>query len=128
MTDQQTAVTEHDDDPVEGARAPSSSGRAGPVASVLLLPIRFYRKWISPALPPTCRFTPSCSAYAVEALTTHGALRGVWLTVRRLLRCGPWHPGGYDPVPERRPRQAEPLDTAEPADRIQPTRQIPVKE
>jgi len=76
--------------------------RPGPVARVLLVPVNFYRKWISPALPPSCRFEPSCSAYAVEALTTHGALRGSWLTVRRLLRCGPWHPGGYDPVPPPR--------------------------
>lgn len=78
--------------------------RPGPVARVLLLPVNFYRRWISPVLPPSCRFEPSCSAYAVEALTTHGALRGSWLTVRRLLRCGPWHRGGYDPVPP--PRQS----------------------
>jgi putative membrane protein insertion efficiency factor len=75
-----------------------------------LVPVNFYRRWISPVLPPSCRFEPSCSAYAVEALTTHGALRGSWLTVRRLLRCGPWHPGGYDPVPPRRH-----LDLDEPA-------------
>jgi uncharacterized protein len=89
--------------------------KAGPVARVLLVPINFYRKWISPALPPSCRFEPSCSAYAVEALTTHGALRGFWLTVRRLLRCGPWHPGGYDPVPPRHTDLDEPatdVDTA----------------
>jgi putative membrane protein insertion efficiency factor len=71
-------------------------------AKVALLPVHFYRKFISPLLPPTCRFYPSCSAYAVEALTVHGALRGTWLTIRRLLRCGPWHPGGLDPVPPRR--------------------------
>jgi putative membrane protein insertion efficiency factor len=75
--------------------------KAGPVARVLLVPVTIYRQWISPVLPPSCRFEPSCSAYAVEALTTHGALWGSWLTVRRLLRCGPWHPGGYDPVPPR---------------------------
>lgn len=61
--------------------------------------IRAYQRWISPARPPTCRFTPSCSAYAVTAVERHGALRGGWLTTRRLLRCGPWHPGGHDPVP-----------------------------
>ncbi|GLZ32687.1 hypothetical protein Lesp02_48750 [Lentzea sp. NBRC 105346] len=71
-------------------------------AKALLLPVHFYRRFISPLLPPTCRFHPSCSAYAVEALNVHGALRGSWLTVRRLLRCGPWHPGGLDPVPPRR--------------------------
>ncbi|MEU4801489.1 membrane protein insertion efficiency factor YidD [Actinosynnema sp. NPDC023587] len=76
--------------------------RVGPVTRVLLLPIQFYRRFISPALPPTCRFHPSCSTYAVEALTVHGPLRGSWLAIRRLGRCGPWHPGGLDPVPPRR--------------------------
>lgn len=76
---------------------------AGPSAAawVLQLPIRLYKKVISPILPPTCRFYPSCSSYAVEALRVHGAVRGSWLTVRRLARCGPWHPGGLDPVPPR---------------------------
>lgn len=83
------------------ATPPEPERKAGPVARVLLVPVNFYRRWISPVLPPSCRFEPSCSAYAVEALTVHGALRGFWLTVRRLLRCGPWHPGGYDPVPPR---------------------------
>jgi putative membrane protein insertion efficiency factor len=75
--------------------------RPSPLARVLLVPIRVYRVWISPILPPSCRFEPSCSAYAVEALTVHGGLRGTWLTLRRLLKCGPWHPGGWDPVPPR---------------------------
>jgi putative membrane protein insertion efficiency factor len=74
----------------------------GPVTWTLLRLMGFYRRWISPALPPSCRFYPSCSAYAMEALTVHGVLRGSWLTVRRLLRCGPWHPGGVDPVPPAR--------------------------
>jgi putative membrane protein insertion efficiency factor len=65
-----------------------------------------YQRWISPALPPTCRFYPTCSAYAIEALQVHGVLMGSWLTLRRLLRCAPWHPGGIDPVPPRRPRSA----------------------
>ncbi|WP_018684248.1 membrane protein insertion efficiency factor YidD [Actinokineospora enzanensis] len=77
------------------------AARPGPVARVLLLPVRAYRRWLSPLLPPACRFHPSCSAYAVEALTVHGAARGSWLALRRLLRCGPWHPGGLDPVPPR---------------------------
>jgi len=88
---------------------PEPARKAGPVAKVLLVPVNFYRRWISPVLPPSCRFEPSCSAYAVEALTTRGALIGFLLTVRRLLRCGPWHPGGYDPVPPRRDKNvAEP--------------------
>ncbi|GAB2739808.1 membrane protein insertion efficiency factor YidD [Salinifilum aidingensis] len=78
--------------------------RPGPLAWVLLVPVHVYRKVISPLLPPTCRFYPSCSAYAVEALTVHGAVRGGWLTIRRLLRCGPWHPGGLDFVPPRQTR------------------------
>ena len=67
--------------------------------ALLVALIGVYRRWISPLLPPACRFYPSCSAYAVEAVTVHGALRGSWLALRRLLRCGPWHPGGLDPVP-----------------------------
>lgn len=66
---------------------------------VLLRLIRAYQRWISPVRPPSCRFTPTCSAYAVTAIERFGALRGGWLATRRLLRCGPWHPGGHDPVP-----------------------------
>jgi putative membrane protein insertion efficiency factor len=83
---------------------PDDSGRPAPIARLFVLFVRGYRRWISPLLPPSCRFYPSCSAYAVEALTVHGAFRGSWLTLRRLLRCGPWHPGGLDPVPPRRIR------------------------
>jgi uncharacterized protein len=75
-------------------------------ARMLVALIIAYRRWISPALPARCRFYPSCSAYALEALTKHGAIKGTGLTVWRLLRCHPFHPGGYDPVPEpgrRRP-------------------------
>ena len=61
--------------------------------------VRAYQLVLSPLLPPSCRFTPSCSAYALEALSRHGALRGTWLATRRLARCHPWNPGGYDPVP-----------------------------
>lgn len=60
--------------------------------------IRLYRQMISPWLPPACRFEPSCSCYAIEAYTRHGVLGGSWRTLRRLTRCHPWHPGGYDPV------------------------------
>jgi putative membrane protein insertion efficiency factor len=61
--------------------------------------IRGYQKFISPGLPPACRFYPSCSQYAIEAIARHGALRGSWLATRRLARCHPFHPGGVDPVP-----------------------------
>ena len=64
--------------------------------------LRAYRYFVSPLLPAACRFHPSCSAYAEQALREHGALSGGWLAARRLCRCGPWHPGGFDPVPERR--------------------------
>ena len=69
------------------------------LARILLGVIRAYQRWISPVRPPACRFTPTCSAYAVTAVERFGAVRGGWLATRRLLRCGPWHPGGHDPVP-----------------------------
>jgi uncharacterized protein len=72
------------------------------IARQILRLIRFYSRAISPALPPRCRFYPSCSAYAAEAIARHGAGRGSWLAVRRLLKCAPWHPGGVDLVPESR--------------------------
>lgn len=62
--------------------------------------VRGYQLFISPVLPPSCRYTPTCSQYALEALSRHGALRGGWLTLRRLGRCQPWGGSGYDPVPE----------------------------
>ena len=65
----------------------------------LLAVIRFYSRAVSPALPPRCRFYPTCSAYAAEAIELHGAGRGTWLAVRRLVKCAPWHPGGVDLVP-----------------------------
>ena len=75
------------------------TGRRSPVRRALLAAIGFYSRAISPALPPRCRFYPTCSAYAAEAIETHGALRGTGLALRRLLKCAPWHPGGIDPVP-----------------------------
>lgn len=61
--------------------------------------IRGYQLTISRALPPSCRFTPSCSQYTLQAVEKYGLLKGSWLGTRRILRCHPWHPGGYDPVP-----------------------------
>lgn len=69
--------------------------------ALLLAPIRFYRYVISPWLGPSCRFTPSCSLYAQQAIVEHGPMRGSYLAARRLCRCHPWHPGGHDPVPPR---------------------------
>ncbi len=64
--------------------------------------IQLYRHTVSPLRLPTCRFTPTCSQYAVEALSEYGLFRGGWLATVRLLKCGPWHRGGWDPIPERR--------------------------
>jgi putative membrane protein insertion efficiency factor len=64
-----------------------------------LIPIRLYQIFISPALPPTCRFVPSCSQYAMEAIAHFGLVKGGWLAVTRIARCHPFNPGGYDPVP-----------------------------
>ena len=90
----------------------NTSRAPGPLslgAKVLLWPIVAYRRWISPALPPRCRFYPSCSEYAVTAITTHGPVRGLGLAVWRLLRCQPFHPGGIDHVPPpRTPTTATP--------------------
>jgi uncharacterized protein len=75
------------------------AGRAG--AWVLLVPILAYRRLISPMLPASCRYYPSCAAYAEESLRVHGPVRGSWLAVRRLARCHPWTPGGVDHVPAK---------------------------
>lgn len=61
--------------------------------------IRFYQLFISPLTPRTCRYTPTCSAYFIEALQKYGPIKGSYLGIKRILRCHPWHPGGYDPVP-----------------------------
>jgi hypothetical protein len=71
--------------------------------TLLLALVGAYRRFLSPLLGERCRFAPSCSAYAQQALAVHGAGRGCWLTVRRLVRCHPFHPGGHDPVPPVRP-------------------------
>ena len=66
---------------------------------VLLALVRVYRRAISPLRPPCCRYTPTCSQYALEAIEKYGALKGGWMAFRRILRCNPFHKGGYDPVP-----------------------------
>lgn len=67
--------------------------------NLLLRFLRFYKRNLSPGLPPACRFVPTCSEYAMQAIEKHGAGKGTWLAVKRLLRCNPLFPGGYDPVP-----------------------------
>ena len=89
------------------ARAVPSVPQMGPtvITRALMAGVAGYRRFISPLLPPRCRFEPSCSAYALEALREHGAARGLWLSVARIARCHPFHPGGYDPVPPRDARR-----------------------
>lgn len=84
-------------------------GRA--LATPFIALIRGYQLVISPMRPPTCRFYPSCSAYALTSLERYGLLRGSWLGARRLLRCHPWNPGGVDHVPERDPQTGRPRHT-----------------
>ena len=62
--------------------------------------IRFYRYFVSPLIPPSCRFQPTCSEYMIEAIAQHGVIKGLWLGTKRISKCRPGHPGGYDPVPE----------------------------
>lgn len=69
------------------------------LSRLLIAPIRFYQRAISPLFLPVCRFTPTCSQYAVEAIQKHGPLKGLYLAIRRILRCHPWGGSGYDPVP-----------------------------
>ena len=79
-----------------------------PLAQVARVAIQAYRYTLSPMIGSTCRFYPSCSAYALEAIDRHGAMRGGWLAARRIGRCHPWHPGGYDPVPAAPGRASDP--------------------
>ena len=72
-------------------------------ADGLIFLIQLYRHMLSPLRPPTCRFVPTCSQYAADALTEYGLIRGTWLAAARLAKCGPWHRGGWDPIPERLP-------------------------
>jgi uncharacterized protein len=92
-------------DPAAGANP--LDPQAGPtvITRALMAAVTGYRRFVSPLLPPRCRFEPSCSAYALEALREHGAARGLWLAITRIARCHPFHPGGYDPVPPRGARR-----------------------
>lgn len=72
---------------------------------IILIPVYFYRAAISPLLPPSCRYTPTCSQYTIEALKKHGPLKGLYLSVIRILSCNPWGGSGYDPVPEPKERK-----------------------
>jgi putative membrane protein insertion efficiency factor len=72
------------------------------VKAVALALIRFYRRFLSPLKPPVCRFVPTCSEYALVAIERHGFWLGGWYALKRLLKCHPFHPGGFDPVPEKR--------------------------
>lgn len=78
--------------------------RRAPARGVIFL-IRLYQHTVSPLRLPTCRFAPTCSQYAVDAVTEFGLIRGGWLAVVRLLKCGPWHDGGWDPIPDRAPER-----------------------
>lgn len=88
-----------------GRRWARDAGRG--CARALIFLIQLYRHTVSPLRLPTCRFTPTCSQYAVEALSEYGLVRGSWLSAVRLAKCGPWHRGGWDPIPERRASPAE---------------------
>lgn len=86
--------------------SPAAPRRSGPrhliglvPRTLLVLGVRMYQVLLSPLLPAACRYVPSCSNYAIEALERHGAVRGGWLAVKRIMRCHPFRPGGYDPVP-----------------------------
>lgn len=70
------------------------------VTTVLVALVKGYQLALSPFFGQQCRFTPTCSQYAIEALQTHGSVKGLWLTLKRLLRCHPWHAGGHDPIPK----------------------------
>ena len=72
------------------------------IVQILLLPVYFYRAAISPLLPPSCRYTPTCSQYTIEALKKRGPIIGLYLSIKRIISCNPWGGSGYDPVPEPR--------------------------
>jgi putative membrane protein insertion efficiency factor len=89
-----------------------------PVAYGLIGFLKVYRKVVSPMYGQVCRFYPSCSAYALEAVERHGAVRGSWLAARRLVRCHPWNPGGYDPVPPKDVDRGDPVSANQPGSSV----------
>ncbi|QDP40301.1 membrane protein insertion efficiency factor YidD [Radiobacillus deserti] len=74
---------------------------------IFILLVKSYQRFISPLTPPSCRFQPTCSHYAIEALQTHGAVKGSFLSIKRILKCHPFHPGGFDPVPPKYKKEAK---------------------
>jgi putative membrane protein insertion efficiency factor len=113
MSDKHTGNQYADNQHAGNQHADNQDARVTWFARVLLAPIYLYRRVISPLTPPTCRFHPTCSQYAVTAIRKHGALRGGWLAIKRIARCHPWHPGGFDPVP---PGQEHPVKNTPKAD------------
>lgn len=89
---------EHQEAPLEPS-AGTAGVRSTFASRFLISMVRFYQRFISPGLPPSCRFYPTCSEYTLQAITKYGALKGAWLGIKRIGRCHPFHPGGYDPVP-----------------------------
>lgn len=96
----QERATSHPQDANPMSASPSAK-RHNMGRRLVQAPIHFYRKAISPLKPPTCRFYPTCSAYALEAVEVHGPAKGSWLALKRIGKCHPFHPGGFDPVPPR---------------------------
>lgn len=89
---------EHQEIPPEPTAGADRARHSLP-SKLLMGAVRFYQKFISPGLPPSCRFYPTCSEYTLQAIAKYGALKGTWLGIKRVGRCHPFHPGGYDPVP-----------------------------
>ena len=81
---------------------PEQAPKRAPFTRFVMATLSAYKRWVSPLLPPACRFHPTCSEYMREAIGEHGLPHGLWLGARRLARCHPWNPGGFDPVPLRR--------------------------
>lgn len=89
---------EHQEAPLEPDAGVAHTERTF-IAKFLMGAVRFYQRFISPTMPPSCRYYPTCSEYTLQAIAKYGALKGTWLGIKRISRCHPFHPGGYDPVP-----------------------------